>query len=313
MKNGIGKKKVIIIKAMGGLGNQMYQYAMYEKLLGMHKNVKFDLISFDKNNTHADKRNFMLDSFPNVKYEVCTKRERARYVDDSKMLLDRIRRKVFGSKTDIYREHMLYDENIFQMEDAYLLGYWNCQKYYDEMMPYLREKFKFPESSDERNIELFEKIKDVNSVSIHIRRGDYLESRYATRFGHICTDEYYDRAIEYVRERVENPVFIVFSDDKEYVKSQYQGKDYIVVDWNESEEMSLFDLQLMSACKHNICANSTFSKWAALLNDNADRIRICPLKHTADDKIPILQLYELYPDWVWIDSDGIVYEEKELA
>ena len=299
---------MIIIKLRGGLGNQMYQYAMYEKLINMQKDVKLEISGYGKDNIDADKRSLMLDCFRNVKYNRCTDKERYSFLDESRKLKDRIRRKIFGKRTNIYREHTAYDEELFRLEDGYLIGYWTCQKYYDAMMPLLREKFVFPESADARNKKILDMIKSVNSVSIHVRRGDYLESKYVDKFGHICTDEYYSKAIEYIRERVDNPIFIVFSDDKEYVKQQYQGKEYIVVDWNDSEEASIFDLQLMSMCKHNICANSTFSKWAALLNSNAGRIRIYPLKNTSNEVVCISQLRELSPDWVRIDSDGTVYE-----
>ena len=119
----------------------------------------------------------------------------------------------------------------------------------------------------------------------------------------ICTDDYYESAMRFIRERVENPVFYIFSDDVSYVREHYQGEDIRIADWNTGED-SLFDMQLMSKCKHNICANSTFSFWGARLNQNQHKLMIRPLRHDNYESITASQMHENWPGWILIDAEG---------
>ena len=105
-------------------------------------------------------------------------------------------------------------------------------------------------------------MEETQSVSVHIRRGDYLDDVNKSLFGGICTDAYYQKAIAYMREKLPDAKFFFFSDDIPYVREQYQETAYQIVDWNQGRD-SLYDMMLMSRCKHNICANSTFSFWGA--------------------------------------------------
>lgn len=298
---------MIIVKFMGGLGNQMYQYALYTRLKGGGKTVKADLSGFNRNNPHGDKRNLEITRFPNVELDVCSAEERAAFIDEDRRLADRVRRKLCGSRTRITREEALFMPEIFGMEDAYLLGYWSCPEYYTPVLPQLREAFAFPRSISGDNAAALEKIKRGHSVSIHIRRGDYLEPKYFERFGSICTEQYYSAAIKYVKDSVADPHFFVFSDDPDYVRERYCGKEFTVVDWNEGEDQAISDMQLMAACRHNICANSTFSKWAAILNGNEKKIVMAPLKHTADEELPAETILHYWKGWTFIDQELNIY------
>ncbi|WP_291255425.1 alpha-1,2-fucosyltransferase [Fusobacterium sp.] len=138
------------------------------------------------------------------------------------------------------------------------------------------ECFEFPELKDEKNKKIAKLIEKTNSVSIHIRRGDYLNHPI---FGNICTLEYYKKAIEEIKQRVEEPVFYIFSNDIEWCKNNFGFlENSYYINWNCKKEDNYKDMQLMSLCKNNILANSSFSWWSALLNKNKEKIVIVPEK-----------------------------------
>ncbi len=128
-----------------------------------------------------------------------------------------------------------------------------------------------------KNQQLLKIINDTNSVSIHIRRGDYIKSNIADIYGGICTEKYYDRALSIVDKSIsDNKQYIFFSDDPDYVREHYSIPNIIIVDWNNGED-SFMDMYLMSKCKYMILANSTFSYWSAMFN-KTKRMVICPSK-----------------------------------
>ena len=126
-------------------------------------------------------------------------------------------------------------------------------------------------------------INKVNSVSIHVRRGDYLLNKYSKIYSGICDIEYYKKAIMYIKDNVEEPFFYIFSDDPEWVKKNFLIDNSLVVDWNVGE-LSFIDLFLISQCKHNIIANSTFSWWGAYMNNYEKKIVISPNRWFASDE-----------------------------
>ena len=138
---------------------------------------------------------------------------------------------------------------------------------------------------------------------MHIRRGDYLDSENAAMFGNICTDRYYETAINLVRELSPGAHFYLFSDDTAYVSQKYQGPEYTVVDINHGKD-SFYDIWLMSQCRHNICANSTFSFWGARLNGNEDKIMIRPTIHKNSQMFVKKEMEGLWQGWKFIDPYG---------
>ena len=147
------------------------------------------------------------------------------------------------------------------------------------------------------------KIKEAGSgaVSIHIRRGDYLATPEV--YGGICTDAYYDAAIRFIRERYPAARFFFFSDDTAYVREHYADGEDEVIDWNVGRN-SFYDMMLMSCCRHNICANSTFSFWGARLNDNKTKCMIRPSIHKNTQKCVPEQMKELWQGWTLITPQG---------
>lgn len=296
---------MVIIHVMGGLGNQLYQYALYEKLKALEKEVKLDLYAY-KEAVGEDRewRALELEWLDALQYEACTAQERRLFLDNGMKLADRVRRKLTGRKDRTVRERADYMPEIFSMDDVYLYGFWGCERYYTDIIALLQEKIRFPKSTDPRNVQVMEAMEQENAVSIHIRRQDYLTVADGRRYMGICTEQYYASAVNYIAERVENPVFYIFSDDPSYARAHYGQENMHIVDWN-SGRASLHDMELMSHCKHNICANSTFSIWGARLNKNPDKLMIRPLHHDNYERLDADRIQENWPGWILMDARGL--------
>ncbi len=170
----------------------------------------------------------------------------------------------------------------------FLTGYWHNQKYFKSFYSQLIKEFEFISKPDIPNEELIKYIKEENSISIHIRRGDY------ANLDNILPINYYHNAIDYIKKKVKNPKFIYFSDEPNWVKENLTiNNSDIIVDFNDSSE-GYNDMRLMSLCKHNIIANSTLSWWGAWINQNPDKIVIAPKSYDnkTNDFCPI--------DWIKI-------------
>ena len=297
---------MIIIHVMGGLGNQLYQYALSEKLKTLGKEVKLDLYAY-KAATGEDRewRELELEWLEGLEYEVCTREERTLYLDNDLSIFSKVRRKLFGRKDRTVSENKAYMPEIYGMDDVYLYGFWGCDRYYSDIISVLQDKIRFPQSTNPKNREAIRAMEETESVSIHIRRKDYLTVADGKRYMGICTDEYYESAIGYIMDNVKNPVFYIFSDDVEFARENFNKENMHIVDWNTGRE-SLYDMQLMSKCKHNICANSTFSLWGARLNANVGKLMIRPLRHDNYENIDIAEMRRNWSKWILIDEKGRV-------
>jgi len=286
----------------GGLGNQLQQYALYEKLKSLGKNVKIDISWFQREPENVSKRELELEYFSNVSFEACTEEEYQNILGN-RGFLKKVSEKLGLTEKPIYVEHQMYDEQIFQLDNKILEGYWACEAYYADIMPILQEKLQFPISSNEKNSKMAEEMRNSNSVSIHIRRGDYLTAENQAMFGGICTEEYYEKAIAYMKGNIPEVRFFIFSDDPMYAKQKYSSDEYTIVDINRGKD-SFYDIYLMSQCKHNICANSTFSFWGARLNKNSEKQVIRPLKQKNCDWYVPEKMKQLWKGWILIDEVG---------
>ena len=299
---------MILIHVMGGLGNQLYQYALYEKMKSLGKQVKLDTYAYcDEAGEDKEWRSLELDRFPSIQYDKATIEDRTRLLDNSGLLTAKIRRKLLGRKDRTVRESKEYMPEIFHMDDVYLYGFWNCERYYEDIIPLLQEKIQFPKSGNPLNWQCMDQMQKENAVSIHIRRTDYLTVADGDRYMGICTEEYYRGAMAYIEARVSNPVYYIFSDDVEYARQHYHQDNMHVVDWN-GEADGIYDMQLMSRCKYNICANSTFSMWAARLNQNREKIMIRPLHHDNYETTTVAEVKQNWKNWILLDQNGQVCE-----
>ena len=286
---------MIIIRIMGGLGNQMFQYAMYLKLKSMGKDVKGDTTTFYKLDLH---RKYELSKFPNIKIEEATEEEKQHYMEMAKRWYHRAAGKLLLSKKKVrIFERLRYSEDIFGVKDAYVQGLWQSERYFEDISDEVRRNFVFPEIRDEENEKNLQNIISTNSVSVHIRRGDYLDNVNQRIYGNICTSFYYEKALEYFKRKYKNIVFFVFSDDIQWARDHIKAENVVYVNCNKGDN-AIFDMLLMSKCRHNIIANSSFSWWGAWLNSNEDKEVIAPAKWLNTEKVEDI--------WCkgWIRLDG---------
>lgn len=296
---------MIIIQVAGGLGNQLQQYALYRKFVSLGKEVRLDLSWFLSKNQRGRvlaERELELAHFDRLVYETCTQDEKKALIG-SDGGMGKLRRKLLPFTVHWFHESKMYHPELLQMDNMYLSGYFACEKYYADILDSLREKIQFPESSNPENLRMAEEMQTWESVSVHIRRGDYLDAENIAMFGNICTDAYYQGALDYMREHCRFPHFYIFSDDADYASKKFAGDAYTVVDINHGRD-SFYDMWLMSNCKHNICANSTFSFWGARLNPNENKITIRPTIHKNSQVFVKKEMEELWKGWKFVDPVG---------
>ena len=260
---------MIIVQFMGGLGNQLFQYAIYAKLISMGKKVKADISYY----TEKKGRPFKLEDAFGIQVEEASLEELEHVYGKGKNFLEKLYRK------NIQKYVILQENSIQQIEDivchrnVYIEGFWQSHKWFEDIQEELRSRLNFV-SADTQLHKKLEEIEQKNAVSIHVRMGDYLIG--SKIYGGICTEEYYRKAIEYIKDNVENPYFYVVSDEPEKAKEMLgNGSDmeYLNSSWEDFR-----DMQIISVCKHHIMANSSFSWWGVWLNKNADKIVVAPQK-----------------------------------
>lgn len=293
-----------IIIASGGLGNTMFQYALVVSLRHVLKKEKSVLFLSSTNFHH---NGYELDKvFTNIRpYEKLNWIER-KYI----YILERIRtlkikntpfpHKILFAlhKRLRTKEGMVYYPYVFtsQYSNSYYIGQFQSYLYFNNCEIEIRDAFTFNTNLlSDKTIIMSKKIRDTISVSLHVRRGDYQSAYYYNGFGTVCDINYYDNAIKLIKNRYEDCHFFIFSDDLDWVKQNIKISNATYIDFNHKDD-SWQDMYLMSLCKHNIIANSTFSWWGAWLNNNKEKMVIAPKKWWStlekDDIIP--------PQWIRI-------------
>lgn len=306
---------MIIVRVCGGLGNQMQQYALYQKLLTLGKEAKLDVSWFSDKEAMAHvlaPRALELTRFVDLPMQVADEKE-IRKVRGSAGALGSLQRKLHISK--VFSESQMYHPEIFSMESGYLEGYFACNKYYADILPKLRALFRFPEIPDpalrEQNEVLLARMKSGQEfpVALHIRRGDYLDRENAAILTGICTRAYYESACAYMEEQAGDALplhFYVFSDDPDFAKScrfGTKGEENTVVDINHGEN-AMQDIRLMAACRGIITANSTFSFWGARLNPDPDAVKVRPFRHRNNQIPDPVRMHDYWQGYALIDRDG---------
>lgn len=264
---------LVVIRLSGGLGNQMFQYALYLQLKKLGKNVKIDDVTeYDREGV----RPIHLPIF-GISYPTPSKEEMIRLTDARMDLFSRIRRKLTGRKTAEYPEKsMRFDPQVLNLDRAYLTGVWQTAKYFAGAENEVREAFSFHNLKLSDNMQKYkEKIENTNAIAVHIRRGDYLQ--VSEIYGGICTEEYYRKAIAKFEEIETNCHFYIFSNDPEWVRQHYTQENVTIVEGN-GENAGYVDMYLMSCCRHFVIANSSFSWWGAWLGNYEQKKVIAPTK-----------------------------------
>lgn len=308
---------MIIVQLAGGLGNQMQQYALYRRFLSLGTPAKLDASWFSAaaQDGVGTRRELELPLFPGLPLELASPEEKRAFTggDDA---LSRLARRLGLRREQIFTESEMYHEDLLSRREGYLTGYFACERYYAAILPELRELFAFPEAEDsvsaEKNAAFAESIcrereEGITAVSIHIRRGDYLAPENRRLLGGIATPAYYGGAVQSLRGGKPGRLhFYIFSDDPAYARTLHFGEaaeENTVCDWNTGRD-SLLDMQLMSLCGVNICANSTFSFWGARLNRGTEKIMIRPSIHKTTQRCIPEVMHELWPGWRLVDPAG---------
>ena len=184
----------------------------------------------------------------------------------------------FGSKMKLYKEKSFNFDNNFlnQKGDICIDGFWQSEKYFENISKLIKKEFSLKEKISIKSKKNIEKIKSQNSVSCHVRRSDYINNPNTNSFHGTCSIEWYIKSINYIYENVNNPKFYIFSDDINWTKKNFPKDNNFKFISNSKYQKDFEDLYLMSNCKHNIIANSSFSWWSAWLNKNTDKIVIAP-------------------------------------
>jgi hypothetical protein len=308
---------MIVVKIQGGIGNQLFQYAIARSLatliktefrlhvpkntlkrVGIHKKIFYWVLKmFPVKNTRINEiiyfskypRDFQLNHFGispdliinDVEFQNLQEQFNFNWIFD----------KQFG-----------FDPNILNLaNNVYLDGFWQSEKYFSNYKQLISDELRI---KPEFKSNIINKIFNTNSVAIHIRRGDYHLVKENESFG-ILNMEYYQKAMNFISENDDNPYFFVFSDDENWVKSSFLKKvktENIELVSKNARHKTFIDLCLMSQCKHQIVANSSYSWWGAWLNSNPCKIVICP-------KRPFIGSFfnnydDYYPEnWIRIDNE----------
>ena len=265
---------MIIVRLMGGLGNQMFQYAAGKRLaLVRGVDLKLDLGLFER----FPDRSYELDAFQ-VENTIASRGEirRLRYggMPQWKLLTNGARRRAKESSPSFIKEkHFHFDESILCLgEEAYLDGYWQSERYFSDISHEIREIFSVRDLP-EKVQHMAHRISSCQSVSMHVRRGDYVQDDRASDIFQSIPIHYYERGANYFRQLLGQFEIFLFSDDLSWVRENISMEYRITFVEGFS---AVEDMLLMSMCRHNIIANSSFSWWAGWLNKHNDKTVVAP-------------------------------------
>lgn len=290
-------KDKVVIRFNGGLGNQMFQWA-FGRMLEETTNadISFDMSYFTKRYA----RPYQLDIF-NIK---------PKFVSDffTKLKFKMIWTFRKNLKNKKFLGTIFWSENQFNFNpcidqincNTYVEGFFQSEKYFKSVEEIIRAELKFTAPISNESKAVADEISGANSISLHIRRGDYVQKKrhqdaYAT-----CSLDYYARGVEYIAQKHPEPVLFIFSDDIEWVKQNLKLPYKMVFVTHNTGKASYEDMWLMSLCSNNIIANSSFSWWGAWLNNNKEKIVIAPEKWFNDDNI--IQTDVIPSSWIRLDN-----------
>lgn len=268
-----------LIKMIGGLGNQMFIYAFYLQMRKRFPGTRIDLS--DMRHYHAHNG-----------YEL----DRVFGISDREFCIAKPLKKVLEFlffKVILERKQNLETMEAFTKSYAYpflyFKGFYQSERFFKDVESEVRQAFAFDMSkANAESQTLAQQIqKNPHAVSLHVRRGDYMEPKFYKRYGTVCSQAYFQRAVEMMLAQVPQAHFYIFSDDVEWVQQNLRLPRATVVSCNRGAD-SWQDMMLMSLCRHNIICNSTFSWWGAWLNANPEKRVIAPSRWLADTDMPYI-------------------------
>jgi hypothetical protein len=291
---------MIITKLMGGLGNQMFQYAFGKYLSIKHQSIlKVDtqvLLDRTPHKKFFVFRDYELDIF-NLEVVVASREEVNNFTKKNNFPLpDKIMHRLVGVKSNhIIEPHFHFSQKSFEADDnSYVDGYWQSEKYFSSIREELKKNdFSFRNPIGTLSEDLARQIFNSNAVCVNVRRGDFL----VTSLHGTCSPEYFKQGEAIIAGKISNPHFFVFSDDIEWCIQNLSFDNPVTYVGHEHAGNKFQDkFRLMAACKHFIIPNSTFAWWAAWLNNNNQKIVIAPKKWFASDKLNTKDI--LPPGWI---------------
>lgn len=296
---------MIIVRLEGGLGNQMFQYALGRQLSIINNTMlKIDISALGKARITANTtwREYRLNIF-NFKCEIANVYDIQKVKTYSPSFFDKLKYKFLG-KPNPYGKTEVFEKNLFNFDssilktpvNAYITGYWQSYYYFNSIREILLNDFQLKDIPNVNIYSFINKITNQNSVSVHIRRGDYVSNPKHMENHGLCSPKYYYHAIDYICNKIENPVFYFFSDEINWVEKNIKINYPAIYIKATPAEKDFYDLYMMSLCKHNIIANSSFSWWGAWLNKNSDKIVVAPKKWMNDSSIDTTDL--IPENWV---------------
>jgi len=256
---------LIKVRLKGGLGNQMFQYAVgLSTAMKLETELILDATSFKSD----EKRNYDLGQF-----NISKEKKVIHKMSYLRILSDKLIWKVFNE--DYIKSN--YDKNYLSIKDQTILdGYWQCDKYFSDIEDEIRSTFVVKPKKKIAFDRLVDKIDNPNSVSLHIRRGDYVEKSGQPSSHVLLGLDYYRRAVDIIKQKIPKIKLWVFSDEPDWVRANFKSETPFEVLSDLALFTSAEEMSLMSRCAHNIIANSTYSWWAAWLNNNKEKIVIAP-------------------------------------
>ena len=269
---------MIITQLLGGLGNQLFQYALGRRLAHDHGvPLKLDVKFYQQHTLRA----YKLHHF-NIQAEIAADKEINRFVgkEPYRKAMRWLQRRVLPyERRPLVKERTLaFDPAVLRTpSDAYLEGYWQSEHYFHAIERLLRDELTFKTPPDSANARLLDQIRGVsNSISLHVRRGDYVTSKEVNSYLGIIPLDYYREAIKRIVAAIPDAHFFVFSDDPGWVRANISTDHPITYVTHNGADKDYEDLRLMANCRHHIIANSSFSWWGAWLASTPEQIVYAP-------------------------------------
>ncbi len=284
---------MIVVKIIGGLGNQLFQYAVARHIAQKHNSdLILDISAFTK---------YKLRNYSLYHFNINGKVDESTFINiKNKSKFLKFMNRIFLRKpalTYVGEKNFHFDDTILCLPDnIYLDGYWQSEKYFKGIEAIIREEFAIKTCSDKTNMDIASQIQDCSAVSLHIRRGDYISNSTTQAFHGVCTLDYYKNAVTEIASKSNNPVFYIFSDDIEWARNNIKLDFPTVFIGHNGPEKDYEDLRLMSLCKNHIIANSTFSWWGAWLSSYSDKIVCAPKRWFAVESQNARDI--LPPSWI---------------
>jgi hypothetical protein len=284
---------VIVVRLMGGMGNQLFEFAAGRRLVSHHgSELMLDLGWFrHEGKSVVTPRSFQLGGFELAAGLMeLHPRVLAGWEGKRRSLFPRQRLEVIRQRDS---DATLDQRVLSAPDDVLLLGYWQSEKYFADVADVVRRELHFRDEPDERYVHIDEIAGDPSAVAVHVRRGDYVAHPETSAVHGALGRGYYRRALDLVAARVNDPQFLAFSDDPEWVERELASEFRLtVVTGGDAHQ----ELRLMSRCTHHVIANSSFSWWGAWLGEQNDSVVVAPARWFSD---PLVDTSSVIPErWV---------------